>query len=151
MEHGDTLPTTEQTNQSRTGKTSLKVQSQVSDSNVMPVILRAKGPIVNAQVVRVSARFLRALTGAQFISAALQLQRLNLGSVITLKNPKGHQTSKYFVKRPPSEVCGILGTRPELCDIEYYQERYYMPTSPAISEMTRNRLIRLGVVPSNLF
>ena len=152
MVHGDTLPTTVLRNRTKTGKRgSSGEQRLVSDSDVMPVILRAKGPIVNTQVVRVSARSLRALKGNQFISAALQLQRLNLGSIITLKNLKGHQTSEFFVKRPPSEVCGILGSRPELCDVEYYQERYFMPISPAIPETTRNRLIRLGVVPSNLF
>ena len=133
------------TGHSRARSTNLGTHSEMSQKNIMAAILQTKGPIVNHQVVRGGWRFLRHLTSRPYLSACIQLQKLNLGSVITIS------TSQFFLKRPPVQVASILAAYPELCNLDYYSGRYFMPTSTVIAEKMRLKLINSGQVPIDLF
>ena len=111
----------------------------------MAAILQTKGPIITHQAVRGSWRFLRHLASKPYVSAAMQLQKLNFGAVVNVG------TSQYFKKKRPDEVSSLLLAHPDLCTLEYYDARFHMPTSSYITPNMRLKLIDFGIVPPDFF
>ncbi|XP_072015233.1 uncharacterized protein [Amphiura filiformis] len=127
----------------KTGK--LAPSTEMTQRNIMAAILQTKGPIVTHQAVRGSWRFLRHLASRPYLAAAVQLQNLNFGSVVTVN------TSQYFFKKRPMEIVDLLTANPDLCGVEFYNARFNMPTSSAITQNMRLKLIDLGHVPPDFF
>ena len=118
----------------------------------MTAILQTKGPIVTPTVTKHSWRFLSMMSTKQFLRAAEELQRLDLGSLVSL----GGVTKKgptVFIKKPPAEIESALLAHPDLCALEYYAHRYNMHITKSlqcISLHVRHSVAKMGLAPAKL-
>ena len=126
----------------------LSGNSQMTSRNIMAAILQTKGPIVTPAVTKHSWKFLYMMSTKQFMKAAEDLQAINLGQLLTLKT-----NSVVFVKRLPMEIGTDLMAHPDLCSLDYYSERYNMPSTKSlqcISLNVRQQVASLGLAPAHL-
>ena len=126
----------------------LGANSATSRRNIMTAILNIVGPVVIHRTVARNFKFLSMLTAKQFSAAAEDLQKLNLGVLVSVQ-VKGHSTD-YFIKRSPEEVRPILEADPELCLPERFEAQYKRPISKSISLAARAQLAELGLVHESL-
>ena len=116
----------------------------------MAALLKTNGPILTPVVVKNNWTFLHKMTTDQFTEAAVALQAINLGVLVDINQGKTHRTNYVFVKKQPSEVQMALAANPDLCSIDYYEQRYKKPISKAVTLKARYKIAELNIVPAKL-
>ncbi|XP_072015209.1 uncharacterized protein [Amphiura filiformis] len=126
-----------------TGSLTMTCSSSISKQTgqMMKTILQMLGPVVTARVVRAY------LTSDNFMDAALELEKLNLGKLhlLQLRGP----TSHVFVKNPPEQVESVLVMNPDLCDFAHYRKKYHKPISKGVFPSQVKKLVELGIISSD--
>ena len=113
----------------------------------MAAILQTRGPVVTPQVVKNVWKFLHMMRNDQFIKAAKELEKLNLGMLVNTAVKRGRM-SIVFVKKSPVETRAILEMNWDLCPISYYESRYNQPVSKSVPLSMRAYLVKEGVIAS---
>ena len=116
----------------------------------MTAILQTAGPVSTRYAIRQNWRFLRSVPSEEFVKAARDLEKLNLGTLVCLEHEKAI-SSRVFLKKPPIEVTKILNANPSLCSPETYMKRYKMPTTKSITFAVRAKLVKLKLVSEKQF
>ena len=115
----------------------------------MAALLQTAGPVSTHAMLTSNWRFLNLLNSKQFQSAANDLQTMGLGLLVAIQN-SGTRASHVFVKKPPSQVQGILQQQPQLrTDPDYYASRYAMPASKKVKLNVRAKLVSMGLLAEN--
>ncbi len=114
----------------------------------MAAILQTAGPVSTTTSVTWRFKFLRMLTKTQFEAAAKDLQSLMLGSLVSSTNQRG-APSLVFVKKHPLYAGPILEQNLDLCEPDFYTQRFILPVSKAIRKVTVDRLVAAGLVAPN--
>lgn len=128
----------------------LAQHSEFTRQNIMTAILQTAGPVSTRYAIRQNWRFLRSVPSEEFVKAARDLEKLNLGTVVCLEHEKAI-SSRVFLKKPPIEVMGILNANPSLCFPEIYMKRYKMPTTKSITFAVRAKLVKMKLVSEKQF
>ena len=115
----------------------------------MKGILNTRGPVCTRVATKNTSELLRFLKLAQFIEAATELERLQLGKFVTLSAYHGH-ASHVFIKKSPDEAAQGLSANPELCSLPVYSARYNRSPSKSIKFKLRARLVAMKLVPEKL-
>ena len=113
--------------------------------HAMTAVLLMMGPVVTPKVFKDNSNIKR-YTSDCFMSAALELENLNLGKLLSLQisGPVSH----IFVKYPPEQVEPILSSNPNLyCSAEQYTARYNQSISKGITKLQVKKLQELGIIP----
>ena len=111
----------------------------------MAAILLTSGPVSTHKAARKLKKYLSSINISQFIKAATNLERLGLGSLVSMMTA-GSRPCHVFVKKRPEEVRAVLMDNADLCSVEDYEDRYHNPLPAAISPPQVTRLIELGFV-----
>ena len=114
--------------------------ADMSKRTIMAAILQIAGRIAIHPTVRQNWSFLRMLSAKQFHTAALELEKHNLGKVLILANYKG----TVFVKAEPEAAQEALFAHPDLCDVQYYAKRYHQSSSKSIPQTLWKALAAIG-------
>ena len=125
----------------------IKPHKPITLRQVMNGITLSMSPIsTHCAVARQGPRALRAVKKQEFIAAALELKKLNLGRYGP-DIPTG-----VFVKAPPDEVGIILQDNPDLGSVEDYTTRYNLPVPFCIGpRRVKEVLIASGLVREDQF
>ena len=119
--------------------------------DIMEAILKLPGPVATPRAVKATRRcFLHNLLTNNFIEAAEELEKANLGKVVTLQN-KGGIPLKIFLKKPPVEAQQVLGVNPDLCQFEMYSMQYAKGSPKSIAFPLRARLVAMKLVAQDHF
>lgn len=106
---------------------------------IMAGILQTTGPLSTVAAVKRVKMSLNTMMASQFVEAAEELERVQLGRLVTV--PSSVARAKVFIKKPPHEVEAILIANPGLCTPEVYATRYAKQTSKAIGLQLRAALV----------
>ena len=127
------------------------LQKPVAIKDVMAGILNATGPVCTREAAKNTSEVLRFLKAAQFVEAAAELERRQLGQLVTLSANQGKGHASYvFIKKSPDEAAQVLSANSELCSLDVYSARYNKPPSKSIGFQLRARLVSMKLVPKKL-
>ena len=112
-------------------------------------ILTTAGPVSTYRAVQYTRKNLHCIFRQQFVKAATELHKSNLGELVKLDG-KGCRTN-VFIKKPPDEVREALYPYADLCTVETYKKRYQLPASKSISFSLRTKLVAAQLVSEKLF
>ena len=93
---------------------------------------------------------MNSMTTKQFLEAAQELEKYNLGRLMSLKIAS-QVNQDVFIKRPPDEVKEALSMNPALCTADVYAARYAKGSSKSIGLQLRAKLVSMRLVPKNCF
>lgn len=122
-------------------------QQPVGIKEIMTAILQTSGPISTTESVKNSSRAFRNLKLGQFLEASTDLERLNVGVLVSVSITKGHgSASKVFIKKPPEEAEMFLTANAHLCPPDVYATKYVKLPSKAIGLQLRAKLVAMKLV-----
>ena len=116
----------------------------------MQAILGTTGPVATPIAVK-AVRAVHSSTTKQFIEAAEELERVNLGKLMKFSAESRGKPTVVFIKKPPSDVEEILRTNPQWCSFDLYSARYAKGSSKAIGLQLRAKLVAMKLVSKNCF
>ena len=117
--------------------------------SVMAAILQTAGPVSIRQAVASNWKFLKA-TGKMFKEAAVELEQIGFGSVVTISANKGG-VSDVFVKKKPEDVEMALINNEDLCTPDGYSKRFHSAASKVVNWNVRAALVSKGIVLQKQF
>ena len=118
----------------------------------MSAILLISGPACTRVAINSNGpKILRGISRFQFSAAARKLQEANLGLAVDIKLQLRARSTLVFIKKPPTEVTEILRQNSDLCTFQEYTLRYNMRPPSSIIKQWQDRLINMGLVPSDHF
>ena len=126
----------------------LSSHSPVTVRSRMAAILLTAGPVSTSRAVNVNWKFLL-ITSRQFKEAAIELEKLGFGSVVTL-GTRG-RAQDVFVKKQPSEVELVVESNLDLCSHDVYNARFNCRPSKVIGWNVRAALVAKGLVSKKQF
>ena len=117
----------------------------------MSVILLTKGPVCTYNAVHTNGPVaVRRSVKSQFMRAAGALHAANLGYLIKI-HASWNSVNDVFVKKLPSEMKDLLEANEDLCTLQEYTTRFYMPAPACISQRLRDALVREKLVKKEHF
>ena len=117
----------------------------------MAGILQTSGPISTCEAIRYTWKFLKSTTVTQYQAAAVELEKLNLGSFVTFRTSVAGPYSKVFIKKLPEEARECLVAHHQLCHPDTYARRFHRPSPKSIVEKVKAKCVELGLVAEELF
>ena len=117
--------------------------------SVMAAILQTAGPVSIRRAVASNWKFLKA-TGKMFKEAAVELEQIGFGSVVTISANKCG-LSDVFVKKKPEDVEMALVNNKDLCTPDRYSTRFHSQASRHITLNMRATLVAQGLVLKKQF
>ena len=115
----------------------------------MAAILQTAGKAVKHKMLVSNWTFLNMLTAKQFLTAAHDLQAVGLGTVMSMST--AGRPTRLFIKKHPREAASALEANLDLCEPAYYAVRFNMRTSKYITQLQREKLVDMGMVPHQWF
>ena len=119
----------------------------------MSAILLIKGPVCNKKCIAQNGPLaVRHIVKSQFLNAANALVAANLGRLIKLPcSSTGNRRSEVFVKKLPAEISNCLAGNEDLCTLDKYTARFYMPAPGCVGQPLRDELVQGGFVKAEHF
>ena len=128
----------------------LSPNSIVSKRSIMAAILQTVGPVSTTIAIRANWKFLKCATAQQFSAAAVELEKIGFGQVVSLSG-KSNRSQQVFVKKHPSEAQIVLESNPDLCSPDVYATRFHRQATKTISWNVRAKLVSMGLVSQKQF
>ena len=125
--------------------------NQISQTDIKQAILGTTGPVATPKAVKAVKAKLNILTTKQFMEAAEELERMNLGKLMKFSAESRGKPTVLFIKKPPSDVEEILRMNPQWCSFDVYSARYAKGSSKAIGLQLRAKLVAMKLVSKNCF
>ena len=121
--------------------------------DIMRALLLTTGPVSTLKAVKSTRMSLLRLPMRAFLDAADKLEKLNLGTLVSLPSSRGKigRPSIVLVKKLPREAAQALGANPDLCSLDEYVSRYDKPTAKAIGLALRAKIVAKKLVAQSHF
>ena len=119
----------------------------------MSSILLLKGPVCTYYAIHQNGTpiSVRRTVKSQFLRAANALAAANLGTLVQVNITSQNRANDVFIKKLPSEMKAALKDNTDLCSLEEYTSRFFMPTPACIRQPLRDELVRLQLVQREHF
>ena len=120
----------------------------------MSAILLIKGPVCNTDAINKNGPLaVRHIVKSQFLQAASALEKANLGCMghVIIKHTKQIRNVNIFIKKVPSEIGESLKGNEDLCTLDEYTVRFYMPAPACIRPVLREQLVKQELVKEEFF
>ncbi|XP_072016030.1 uncharacterized protein [Amphiura filiformis] len=123
----------------------------ITTRRIMSVILLTKGPVCNFTAIQTNGPpSVRRIGKSLFLRAAHALEAANLGTLVKVFGG-GNRPNEVFIKKLPSDVGQGLEENEDLCSLEDYTVKFYMPSPSRIRQALRDQLIQQDFVKEEHF
>ena len=117
----------------------------------MSVILLTKGPVCTFTAIQTNGPVaVRRIGKNMYFRAANALVAANLGHLVKIYG-SGNRANDVFVKKVPSEIEEPLQSNTDLCSLDEYTTKFYMPSPACIRPRLRDELVSRQFVKEEHF